>query len=243
MTHACPNCKASMQRRAFERKPTGTGTLDVDLCFPCHGIWFDRYESAQLTPGAVIELFREIHAHQEQPPVALGARQWCPVCRGPLTLTHDIQRTNRIAYHRCATCQGRFTTFFQFLREKSFVRTLTMAEVAHLKESVKQVRCSSCGAPIDLERATACNYCQAPISMLDPNAVKLALNELASAERNRQHVEPTAAMDGMLAGQRVSRRLARIESRPGPMDWADAASSTSDIVDLVADALSFIMSE
>jgi Zn-finger nucleic acid-binding protein len=230
-----------MQRRVFDRKPAGT--LDVDICFPCHGIWFDRYESSQLTPAAVIDLFRQIHEHEQQPPVALGARQTCPVCRGPLALTHDIQRTNKIAYHRCANCQGRFTTFFQFLREKNFVRTLTLPEVARLKASVKQVRCSSCGAPIELERSTACNYCQAPISMLDPDAVKHALNELASAERNRQHVEPTAVMDGMLAGQQTRRRLARIESRPGPGDWADAAGNTSDIVDLVADALSFLMSE
>jgi Zn-finger nucleic acid-binding protein len=243
MMHACPNCRASMQRRAFERKPVGTGTLDVDLCFPCHGIWFDRYESSQLTPGAVIELFREIHAHEDQPPCALGARQSCPVCRGPLALTHDIQRTNRIVYHRCANCQGRFTTFFQFLREKNFVRTLTVPEVERLKESVRQVRCSSCGAPIDLERATACNYCQAPISILDPDAVKHALAELASAEHKRQHVEPTAAMDGMLAGQRASRRLAHIDSSYSPAEAWVVAAGTTVLVDLVADALSFLMSE
>ena len=54
MTTACPSCSVPMLRRAFERKPFGA--LDLDLCFACHAIWFDRYESAQLTPGAVIEL-------------------------------------------------------------------------------------------------------------------------------------------------------------------------------------------
>jgi Zn-finger nucleic acid-binding protein len=241
MTNACPSCAAPMQRRAFERKPLGT--LDLDLCFACHGIWFDRYESAQLTPGAVIDLFREIHAHEDQPPRALGERQACPVGHGPLALTHDIQRTNRIVYYRCATCQGRFTTFFQFLREKNFVRSLTLAEVAQLRATVKQVRCSSCGAPIDLQRDAACGYCKAPISILDGDAVKRALAELASAEHNRQHVSPTAGVDGMLAGQRVERKLARMESRPSGAEAWVVAANTSDLVDLVADALSFLMSE
>ena len=124
------------------------------------------------------------------------------------------------------------------------MRTLTAAEVAQLRETVKQVRCSSCGAPIDLERASmACGYCQAPISILDPDAVKRALAELASAENNRQHVSPTAAMDGMLAGQRVERKLARIESGYSPAQGWIAAADTSGLVDLVGDALSFLMSE
>ena len=42
-----------MEQRFFEKKPHGK--VELDLCFTCHAIWFDQYESATLTPGAVIE--------------------------------------------------------------------------------------------------------------------------------------------------------------------------------------------
>jgi Zn-finger nucleic acid-binding protein len=34
------------------------GELVLDMCWDCHAIWFDRHESAQLAPGAVLDLFR-----------------------------------------------------------------------------------------------------------------------------------------------------------------------------------------
>lgn len=40
---ACPGCAAPVARRALQRKPAGT--VELDLCHPCHFIWFDRYES------------------------------------------------------------------------------------------------------------------------------------------------------------------------------------------------------
>ena len=59
-----------MRREAFARKPVGT--LDLDLCFGCRAIWFDAHESTQLTPGAVIALFRMIH--EQGAPAARPAR-------------------------------------------------------------------------------------------------------------------------------------------------------------------------
>ena len=221
-----------MARRDFERRPHGQ--VSLDLCHACHGIWFDQYESAQLTPGAVIELFREIHAHQGQPPRPFADRQQCPDCHARLDLTHDVQRTNRIVYYRCAAGHGRFTSFFQFLREKSFVRTLTPAEVQRLRVHVAQVRCSSCGGPVDLARDAQCGYCRAPISILDADAVKRTLDELAAAEHRRRTVDPSAAIDALLAGQRIERRVAIAEGR--------AVRYGGPSFDLVGDALDAVMS-
>ena len=218
-----------MQKRRFARKPLGH--VDLDLCWACHGIWFDQYESAALTPGAVLELFHEIHDHRERPPRPIGDASRCPQCRGRLKLTHDIQRTNRIAYYRCAEGHGRFTTFFQFLREKNFVRSLSVGEIAQLRAKVAQVRCSSCGAPVALERDAQCGYCRAPVSILDADAVGKTIAELSAAEQRRQHVDPGAAMDAVLAGQRFERRLARIEGRPGTLDLG---------IDLVSEALDLL---
>ena len=68
-------------------------------------------------------------------------------------LTHDICKSGPLSYYRCPQDNGRLTPFFQFLREKQFLRVLTAAELASVR--VKQLQCSNCGAPIDLERSTA----------------------------------------------------------------------------------------
>ena len=49
-----------MTKHRFERVHHGEVTFD--LCFPCQGIWFDEFESVQLTPGGIIELFKLINA-------------------------------------------------------------------------------------------------------------------------------------------------------------------------------------
>jgi hypothetical protein len=218
-----------MMRRSFARKPTGK--VEVDLCFACHAVWFDQFESAQLTPGAVIELFKQIHAHQDQPPRPLAVECRCPTCRQRLKLTQDLQRANRIAYYRCPAAHGRLSTFMQFLREKNFVRSLTVSEIERLKVHVAQVRCSSCGAPVSVERDAHCGYCRAPIAILDADAVKRTLDELEAAERKRLEVNPTAAIDALLAGKRIERKLAGLEGRGG---WTPP-------VDLVSDALDLLM--
>lgn len=233
MASSCPGCGASMQRLDFERKPVGR--LDLDICFDCQAIWFDQYESAQLTPGAVLELFKVIHEHKPRTERRMRERLPCPACRSPLVLTYDVQRTNRIVYYRCKDGDGRLTSFFQFLREKNFVRSLSPGEIEQLRVNVAQVRCSSCGAPVDLERATACGFCRAPISILDPDAVRATIAQLGAAEERRKRVDPQAAMDALLAGKRFEAKVARIEGR--------SAHRNHDAVDLVNEALHMLMSD
>ena len=118
-----------------------SGKLTVDLCGACQAIWFDSFESAQLTPGATLDLFRTIHTAQPEVPHALSAQLPCPRCETLLALTHDLQHTTRLTYYRCRYGHGRFTPFFQFLREKNFVRPLDPAELERLKASVRTIRC------------------------------------------------------------------------------------------------------
>lgn len=226
----CPSCAAPMARQRLARRPQGE--LEVDTCHACHLLWFDPFESTALTPGAVVELFRQIHEHHETLPRPVAQKPRCPHCRAQLALTHDLQRTNRITYHRCPSGCGRLTTFFQFLREKEFVRSLTGPEVQRLRAQVAQVRCSSCGAPVDL-KGDACAHCRAPISILDADAVAKTLAQLSRVEATPRKVDPAAAVEAALAGKRVQRRPARTEGRH--------SSAPSDSVELVGDALDFLV--
>lgn len=228
---SCPGCGDAMRRQAFARKPLGTE--DIDLCFGCQAIWFDAYESSQLTPGAVLELFRAIDAGgQGRAPRPLPATLRCVACRGALVLTHDLQRTNRFVYYRCPSGHGRYTTFLQFLREKDFVRSLTAAEIERLRATVAQVRCSSCGAPVDIAHDAQCPYCHAPIAILDADAMRRTFAGYAAAEEHSHQVDPYAAIDALLAGQRADARLRAGEARLTALPAAP--------VDLVHEALAMI---
>ena len=239
----CPGCRTPMQRQAFARKPDGQ--LELDVCWVCHAIWYDHFESTALAPGAVIELFRLIHEHRDSPPRPLADVLDCPACNRRLALTHDIQRTNRISYYRCPQSHGRLTTFFQFLNEKSFVRSLTPAEIERLKVTVKQVRCSSCGAPVDIGRDPQCSFCRSPVAVLDADAVRKTLAELDAAEKRRGFVDPQAIIDGLLAGQRAQRAIGKAAQGRFLRGLPDVAPDPAEsrMLDLVSDALDTLMSE
>ena len=184
-----------MRKEVFERKMGGE--MPIDICPPCRLIWFDPYESLQLTSAGLLEMFKLIHAHERDPANQIRDVLDCPRCRSQLVLTHDVQRTTRFVYYRCQQNHGRLTAFYQFLREKNFVRTLSPLEVERLKVDIKQLQCSSCGAPINLATDTACSFCKAPIAILDATAMQTALASLVADER--EHGE-------------LSERLASVES-------------------------------
>jgi hypothetical protein len=171
------------------------GIVRVEICFTCAGIWFDHFASAELAPNAVIELFKVIQSHRDDARQATAKQLNCPRCNSALAMTYDMSKAGRFSYFRCLKGDGRFTPFFQFLREKQFVRSLTPAEIQRVRSQVRQVRCSECGAPIDLEHSTECRYCHAPVSFLDPDAVEKAVQMWSDAE-NRRRVALTAEAVG-----------------------------------------------
>jgi hypothetical protein len=175
-------------------------TVTLDLCHPCGAFWFDLNESLALTPGAVLRLFVVIGERRDdrRPP---SESPTCPRCRHRLARTFDMQRATRFAYWRCPAEHGRFITFGEFLREKNFVRPLSAAELADLRANVTMIHCSSCAAPIDLERTSTCDYCRAPVSMLDAHQVEKVVGQLQRAEADRRTVDPTLPM--RLLGDRL----------------------------------------
>jgi hypothetical protein len=209
-----------MQEQEMDRNDHGK--VRVYLCFACAGIWFDHLASVQLSPAAVISLFKEIHANKETPRQTLSNSMYCPHCNDALTLSQDLCKSGRFSYFRCLRGDGRFTPFLQFLREKQFIRNLTPLEIKQVSAKIKQVTCSECGAPIDLDGATQCQYCHSPISVLDPQAVEKALALWSGAEERRQRAPSPAAVAEAL--MRITPRTATAHS---------ASDRVSDVADLV----------
>jgi hypothetical protein len=176
--------------------------VDLDLCHGCALIWFDSRESIALTPGAVLRLFTALDEHHEQRHPLQRERMSCPRCRQGLEPTVDRQRATQFSYWRCLAEHGRLTTFFDFLREKNFVRPLSPERLADLRRYARAVNCSACGAPVDLARESACGHCRAPLSMLDPDQVQAVVRDLQRAETRRTTVDPTFAT--RLVGDRAA---------------------------------------
>jgi DNA-directed RNA polymerase subunit RPC12/RpoP len=76
--------------------------------------------------------------------------------------------------------------FAEFLREKDFIREPSPQQMAELRRSIQMIRCSSCGAPIDLMHASACAHCGAAVSILDVKR----LAELAGKAGSASAVPP-----------------------------------------------------
>ena len=171
-TGACPSCRAPMHAQRFPRKLNGD--VELDLCFACQGIWFDDYESLQLAPAGVIELFRLIHQHRDDQRLPLAHPLRCPRCGERLIHSQDRVKSGLFNYLRCGQ-HGRFISFGQFMIEKGFVRQLSGAEIKEISARIGVVRCTGCGAAVDIRKESACGHCRAPIAILDPQAVEQAL--------------------------------------------------------------------
>ena len=199
----CPGCAATMTALTLDGH-LGT-KVELDLCAACQVIWFDRMESLRLSPGATLSLFRTIGERKQTSPPPLGDPLKCPRCDLRLLLTNDRQRNTPFRYRRCAREHGRLITFFDFLREKDFVRPLSARQIAELRASVQTVNCSNCGAPIDLAQASACAHCSTPLSMLDLNQIEVMAAHLRRADEASRTIDP-------MLPERMKREKEAVES-------------------------------
>ncbi|HEX4329048.1 MAG TPA: zf-TFIIB domain-containing protein, partial [Burkholderiales bacterium] len=217
----CPSCLGPMASRAYPKNYGGEETLDV--CWNCQGIWFDAREAVQLAPAGVVQLFQAIHENHEQAR-PLGSTLKCARCVEHLVYRQDITKGGHIVYYFCPAEHGRFTPFTQFMIEKGFIRTLSAVERIALAARMPTIRCSGCGAPIDLAHDTVCSFCQAPISVLDPGAVEQALAAYGAADKARTVQPHDVVAEAILAHERNS-AAHYAAGNQGPPDPADLVAS------------------
>jgi DNA-directed RNA polymerase subunit RPC12/RpoP len=191
--------------------------MQIDVCRACHAFWFDTHESLQLSPAATLQLFGLI-GETSGPRTPLSVVLKCPRCSARLVSTNDQQRNTSFRYFRCARGHGRFTTFFDFLREKDFIRPLSAQQIEELRHSVQFVNCSNCGGPVDLVKGSSCPHCGTPLSMLDSKQAQTVVDQLKRAAEPRP-IDPALPLE--LA--RVRREVEMSFDDAG--SWKNAASS------------------
>lgn len=191
-------------------------SLELDICFACQGLWFDRHENLKLAPQSVVELFRLLHEHRTDQHQPLAERMACPRCNTSLAKGFDVVRSGRYMIYRCARLHGRFSTFSSFMVEKGFVRHMTPIEVQDLAKRVGAVYCTSCGAPVDIRKDHACPYCRAAFSLLDPDAVRKALDGYARPHSPGAPVPATVDIaDALITIERDRNRAERERLQKG----------------------------
>src|SRR5262245_9300938 len=189
----------------------------IDICHGCQSFWFDSFESVKLTPGATLQLFKVIGEHAVRPQRTGVDLSKCPRCKAHLRRSHDMQRATRFEYLSCPHGHGRLTTFFDFLREKDFIRPLTPQQIAELRRNVQSVHCANCGAAVDLGVGAACAHCGSALSMLDMDQAQRLVAQLQKADaRERQPVDPTLAIDLARARRETELAFAKV---PGGDQW------------------------
>lgn len=166
-------------------------TVAIDVCHGCNHVWFDAGEDLQLAPGAVIQLFENLGRAAQAARTVVSARKPCPRCGTGMLRTHDRVRNTGYEYFRCSRDHGRLMSFGAFLRAKHFVRDLTEKEVQALRADVRVIKCVNCGAATDISRDCVCQYCRAPIAILDADQVSKTLTELKAAEHRADTLDPS----------------------------------------------------
>ena len=195
----CTNCSSKMA--LYSLPGHYDSAVDIDVCMACNAIWFDQFESMQLSPDGTVALFQLIHqgggtGTGASTKFSEGLR--CVTCGDGMKLTNDQVKGTRFSYQACRKGHGRFTTFYNFLAEKQFVRELTKVERVKLAATVEQIRCSGCGAAVNIGKVDACEYCRAPVSVFDRDAAKKAIDHYL-LERQKQR--PVAVSDRRESGR------------------------------------------
>ncbi len=196
----CPNCAIELTPMALDDRMKMP--VDIDVCATCHAFWFDKYESLKLSPASVLKLMKFIGENSANSKTPFSETMACPRCHAALRVTHDLQRSTRFAYFRCPNDHGRFIRFFEFLREKDFIRPLSPQQIQELRQNIQVVNCSSCGAPIDLAAGSECTHCGSPLAMLDMKQSEKMLAQLQQAAEPKP-VDPTLALKLAMAKREV----------------------------------------
>jgi DNA-directed RNA polymerase subunit RPC12/RpoP len=200
----------------------GGTSVSIDVCTACQGFWFDTHESLQLAPASTLRLFSLIGEQTQARKTSLASVMHCPRCSSRLLATNDLQRNTPFQYWRCDAGHGRFIGFFDFLREKDFIRPLTPAQLQELRNNVQFVNCSNCGGSVDVAKGTTCPHCGSPLSVLDMKQAEVVVHQLQRAAEPRP-IDPALPLELARARREVDAAFGPASA--SPQWWNDVSAA------------------
>jgi hypothetical protein len=170
---ACSNCGAAM--RVLQLPGHYGRTVEIDLCAPCHLVWFDPVESARLAGTGLLALIGEMAAAQALAHQPLRRDLGCPHCRRPVRTVHNRTRWGQSLQLECAQGHGAWQTFGQFLNEKGLLRPMTSADRTRAAQRPGGLQCVNCGGAIGAD-AAVCPWCTSVPAVVDVARLAQALD-------------------------------------------------------------------
>ncbi len=196
---ACGNCGRPLA--ALSLAGHYGRAVEIDLCGPCHLVWFDHIEAARLTGTGLLALVGAMAGLQSLPHEAVRPALPCPRCQGPLKTVHNRTRWGPSLQLECTAGHGAWQTFGQFLAEKGLLRSMTSADRARALQRDGGLHCVNCGGAIG-QGDTHCRWCGSTPALVDVARLAAALDPEAATQGHPVHraARQAAAMNCAACG-------------------------------------------
>ncbi len=180
----CSNCDAPLQ--AVRLSGHYGKTVTLDLCAPCHLVWFDSVESAQLSGPGLLTLIGEMAAAQSLAHHPLRTRLSCAHCNTEVRPVHNQTRWGRSLQLECPERHGAWQTFGQFLQERGLLRPMSSSDRVRLRQDTAGLGCIGCGGLIE-KNDPVCPWCGSPPAVVDVARLAQALDPEGATRGHAVH--------------------------------------------------------
>ena len=187
---ACSNCGAALRTLALAGHYGSR--VEIDLCAPCHLVWFDLVESARLAGPGLLALVGEMAAAQTLAHQPLRPDLPCPRCSTPVHTVHNQTRWGRSLQLECPQKHGAWQSFAQFLSEKGLLRALRPADRARALQRDGALHCINCGGALGADDSS-CPWCTAQPALVDVARLAQALDPEGATREHAVHRTATRA--------------------------------------------------
>lgn len=180
----CGNCGAAL--RALQLAGHYGSQVEIDLCAPCHLVWFDAIEGARLAGPGLLALIGEMAAAQTLAHQPLRPSPPCPRCSGPVRTVHNQTRWGKSQQLECSQRHGAYQSFAQFLNEKGLLRPMSSADRQRALQRDGAIHCVNCGGGLGVADAQ-CSWCQSVPSVFDVARLAQALDPEGATRGHAVH--------------------------------------------------------
>ncbi len=186
----CGNCGQPL--RALRLAGHYGRPLELDLCAPCHLVWFDTVEAANLGGASLLDLVGEMAAAQALAHTPLRPDLPCPRCQRTVRTVHNPSRWGRSLQLECPQRHGAYQSYAQFLAQKGLVRPMSSADRARALQRDGALHCVNCGGAVGAGDA-ACPWCLSVPAVVDVARLARALDPEGATQAHAVHRQPGQA--------------------------------------------------